>query len=173
MNPANPNPTDTRSFNPWPYGIATFLVVFFLLVVGFGIFAVRQRVDLVRADYYEEELRFTRQYDRLSRTKPLKAQIAVAHNPETHEIVLQLPPEHAAGAVTGSIDLYRPSDARLDRRLALSTSATGRQVLDAKSLQEGLWRLQLSWESGGREYFHSTTVIIPPGPRSGTALTHP
>lgn len=173
MHPENSNPPTARAFNPWPYGIAAFLIVFVILVVGFGIFAVRQRVDLVRSDYYEEELRFTRQYDRLSRTKPLKAQIAIAHNPEAHEIIIQLPPEHATGVVKGSIELYRPSDARLDRKLTLATSANGRQVLDAKSLQEGLWRLQLSWESGGREYFHSSTVVIPPGPRSGTALNHP
>jgi nitrogen fixation protein FixH len=159
-------------FNPWPYGITAFLVLFFGCVVSFGIFAVRQRVDLVRVDYYEEELRYGKQYDRLSRTKSLEHSLSVAHLPEAHQIAVQLPPEHAVNGAKGTIQFYRPSDARLDREMPLATTASGMQLLDASTLQAGLWRVRVTWQSGGHEYFHASNVVIPASGATGTkALT--
>ncbi len=159
-------------FNPWPYGITAFLVLFFGCVVSFGIFAVRQRVDLVRVDYYEEELRYGKQYDRLSRTKALEHPMSVAHLAQAHQIALQLPPEHASNGAKGTIQFYRPSDARLDREVPLATTASGMQLLDASTLQAGLWRIRVSWQSGGNEYFHASKVVIPASDTTGAkALT--
>lgn len=148
-------------FNPWPYGITAFLVLFFGCVVSFGIFAVRQQVDLVRVDYYEEELRYGKQYDRLSRTKALEHPMSVAHLPQAHQIAVQLPAEHALAGAQGTIQLYRPSDARLDREIPLAAAASGMQLLDASTLQAGLWRVRVTWQSGGKEYFHASKVVIP------------
>ena len=148
-------------FNPWPYGITAFLVLFFGCVVSFGIFAVRQQVDLVRVDYYEEELRYGKQYDRLSRTKALEHPMSVAHLPQAHQIAVQLPAEHASAGAQGTIQLYRPSDARLDREIPLAAAASGMQLLDASTLQAGLWRVRVTWQSGGKEYFHASKVVIP------------
>jgi nitrogen fixation protein FixH len=168
MNTSNAPLDPKPAFNPWPYGVAGFLVVFFSCVVSFGVFAVRQRVDLVRTDYYEEELRYGKQYDRLSRTKALEHGLAVSLSSETHQISVQLPPEHATPGVKGTIQLYRPSDSRLDREIALATSASGKQVLDSTALQEGLWRIRVTWQSGGQEYFHAAKVVIP-SPVNGSA----
>lgn len=155
--PATPKP----AFNPWPYGIGAFLACFFLCVVSAGIFASRQRIDLVRADYYEEELRFQKQIDRVNRTQPLKREINVQVLKASRQISLELPAEFTDRETTGTIQFYRPSDARLDRQLSLAMDGNGRQAFDASTMQPGLWRLRVTWKTSGSEYFHDSSVVIP------------
>ncbi len=157
-----PDPTQRPAFNPWPYGVTAFLCVFFGCVVCFGVYAVRQRVDLVRPDYYEEDLRYGKQYDRLRRTLDVSRDVAVRHTPTTQEISLTLPVAHARDGSQGSIQLYRPSDARLDQEIPLAVNTAGRQLVDASKLKPGLWKVRVTWKTGGAEYFHGTTLVIPP-----------
>ena len=44
-------------FNPWPVTIIVFFSVAICAAVGFVIFCTRQKVDLVAADYYDQEVR--------------------------------------------------------------------------------------------------------------------
>jgi len=170
MNSPSPDPTHRPAFNPWPYGVTAFLCVFFGLVVSFGVFAVRQRVDLVRTDYYEEDLRYGKQYDRLRRTHNLSPEVAVRHTPANQEISLTLPIAHAREGTQGSIQLYRPSDARLDQEIPLAINTEGRQSVDASRLKPGLWKVRVTWKTGGAEYFHATTLVIPPHVATSTVV---
>lgn len=157
----NPAPTPKPAFNPWPYGIGGFLLCFLLCVISVAILASRQRTDLVRADYYEEELRFQKQIDRVNRTRPIKSEISVRVIKASRKIALELPAEFTDHDTTGTIQFYRPSDARLDRQVPLAVDGNGRQSLDATELQPGLWRLRVSWKTGGSEYFHDSSLVIP------------
>jgi nitrogen fixation protein FixH len=153
----HPNPQPRR--NPWPIVITAYFAVFISFLVGFIIFATRQHVDLVRSDYYEEELRFQQQLDRVKRTQ-LSGQSAAIQYDSRHEcITLDLP--GAGGPANGSIHLYRPSDAKLDRDLPLSVDAQGRQSLDARALQTGLWRVRVQWTRQGQEYYSDQAIVIP------------
>ena len=51
----NPNSPSQTNWNPWPWAIIGFFVVFVSCVFSFVIFATHQPMDLVRQDYYEEE----------------------------------------------------------------------------------------------------------------------
>ena len=53
MNPSHPK----KSLNPWPYAVIGFFVVFISLIVIFIVFSLGQEIQLVRPDYYEEEIR--------------------------------------------------------------------------------------------------------------------
>ena len=58
------------SRNPWPIAITGFFVIAILFIVTFIAFAMRQREDLVSADYYEREVRFQGQLDSMNRSQP-------------------------------------------------------------------------------------------------------
>lgn len=156
-----PIPNPRPGFNPWPYGIAGFLVLFFSCVVAAGFFASRQRIDLVRSDYYEEELRFQKQLDRVKRTQGLPRELSIQLAAASRTIALGLPAEHASQSPSGTVQLYRPSDARMDRQFPLTVDAAGHQSVDAASLEPGLWKLRVTWQAGGTEYFHDTSIVIP------------
>ena len=147
--------------NLWPLAITAFFIVAFTCLVGLIVFATRQRVDLVRADYYEEEIRFQQQLDRVKRTQRLNQPAAVAYNSAQHCITISLAPS-LLGPVAGQIHLYRPSDARLDQELPLVLGADGTQRVDASKLRGGLWKVRVQWAVAGQEYYLDQPVVIRP-----------
>jgi nitrogen fixation protein FixH len=122
--------------------------------------ACSQKVELVSQNYYEQELQFQGQLDRLNRTRQLAVPARISYDPVHKLIAISLPPEQQARKVTGHINLYRPSAAGQDRQLTLQTDEQGVQTLDATQLEVGLWKLRLSWQVDGREYFHEQQLVI-------------
>jgi nitrogen fixation protein FixH len=152
--------TPPRSF--WPIGIAAFFVAAVTFLGIFITWSTRQREDLVADNYYENEVRYQEQLDRLNRTQTLATQIAVNYDAARRSIVIALPVAHAHG-VSGSIHLYRPSDARLDRDVPLAIDAEGLQRLDARRLLVGLWKVRVKWNVGGEEFFFDQPVVVTSG----------
>src|SRR5262245_24832520 len=85
----------TFSSNPWPISIIAFFALFIMFIVAFIVFAMRQEVDLVRHDYYDQEVRFQQQLDRLTRSRFLSAEVAISYDAGHQQITLKLPAEHA------------------------------------------------------------------------------
>src|SRR6476659_5934638 len=115
--------------NPWPIAITGFFIVFFSGLVSFIVFASTQHVDLVRADYYEQEIRYQQQFERLNRTAQMGDDVPVTYDPVRQQISVQLPPTHSHPS-TGQVHLYRPSDARLDQAWPLVLDPEGRERFD-------------------------------------------
>jgi hypothetical protein len=153
-----PAPSSPKSL--WPYAIIGWFVLAIIATVIWVSFALRQRTDLVRADYYEHEIRHQEQIEREVRTKSVRGQLRAAYDLEQNAIVLSLPAEHVRQPITGSIQLYRPSDARLDRQIDLSVDASGVQKLDARALRAGLWKIKVKWSVGGQDFFFDQPVVV-------------
>ena len=148
--------------NLWPASIVGFFVLAIIFLATFVVWAIRQREDLVSADYYEREVRYQQQLDSMNRSQSLAAQVVITFDPAQQVIVITLPGDKLQGA-TGRVHLYRPSDARLDRELPLALNAAGVQRLDAKDLDNGLWKVRLKWNANGQEYFLDQPVIVTSG----------
>lgn len=140
--------------------IIIYFAFFITGLVSFGIWAVRQNVELVRPDYYAEEILFQNQLDSIGRTRPFLGQLAVDYRAAQQTIQIQLPPAHARQTLTGRVKFYRPSDAHLDRELPLQPDGRGAQQFDARPLQPGLWKVRLLWNSGGENFYFDQSVII-------------
>ncbi len=151
--------TTTNRRNLWPTAIIGFFVVAIIFLGSFIAWAMRQREDLVSADYYDREVLYQRQLDSMNRSQLLAAQAVVTFEPARQVIVITLPAEQTRGA-TGHIQLYRPSDARLDREVPLALTAEGIQRLDTRELREGLWKVRVKWKVGGEEFFLDQPVIV-------------
>src|SRR5436190_23523824 len=104
----------------WPYAIAAY---FALAITGIAIFitwAVNQNMDLVGSDYYEQEILFQQHLDAVGRTRALGASAALQFDGTVCALRIQVPSGHLATSFAGTVHLYRPSDARLDRRSDLT-----------------------------------------------------
>lgn len=145
--------------NLWPTAITGFFIIAITFIVTFITWAVRQREDLVSPDYYEREVRYQTQLDSMNRSQGLAAKTVVTFEPKQQEIIITLPEAQKSGT-TGSIHLYRPSDARLDRELPLALTADGTQRLDAKPLRDGLWKVRVKWSANGQDYFLDRPVVV-------------
>ena len=149
------------SRNPWPTAIILFFIGFFLFTAGLVVFASRQKMDLVRGDYYDEEIRYQEQLNRMNLTLPIADQVAIRYEATRQSIHIALPLDHGKKA-TGRIRLYRPSDESLDREIPLALDADGAQQVDASKLPSGLWKVRLYWTVEGKDYYFSDTVIVAP-----------
>jgi len=151
-----------KSFNPWPVSIIGFFVLAITFIVSFIVWAVQQREDLVSNDYYEREVRYQSHLDSLNRSTDLATQVIVTFDPLAQSIVITLPADKAIAA-RGNIHLYRPSDARLDRELPLALNSQGIQRLDSRSLAGGLWKVRVTWNAAGQDYYVDQPVIVTSG----------
>jgi len=142
-------------------GIAAFLFVFVSCIAAFITFAVRQQMDLVRPDYYEEEIRYQVQFDRLERTRSLGAGARITADAMRGTLEVGIPAAHASALTAGTIQFYRPSDAGQDRVIPLKPSSEGVQKAAISDLGAGLWRVRVRWTTGGKEYAMDETFVRP------------
>ena len=154
-------PSKRRSL--WPAGIIAAFVVFIAGTAGLVVLSVRNHVELVSPDYYEQELRYQEQINRRERAQALPGQARVSYDAAQGHIVITLPAAQARVA-QGRIQLYRPSEARLDRDLPLTLDGNGIQRLDAKQLRRGLWNIRVHWNVDGEEYSLNRAIVVSPGP---------
>jgi hypothetical protein len=141
--------------NLWPFGIILTFVVFISGTVGLVIMACRQNTELVNANYYDQEIKYQVRID--SEARAQQAGANVSYDGAARHIVISVP---AAQDVTGQIQLYRPSAAGLDKEYKLAPAANGIQTLDASGLKPGLWKIRVSWNSEGRDYFVDQKIVI-------------
>ncbi len=146
--------------NPWPYAIIGWFLLFGSAMAAWVVVAVRNDPDLVRADYYEREIAYQDQIDRLNRTAAFRSEVSVSYELGQQQVALRLPAAHLTGSITGTIHFYRPSNARLDFDLPLALDATGAQSVPTAKLQGGLWKVRVQWTSGGQEYFHNQSLVL-------------
>jgi hypothetical protein len=148
-------------WNPWPVSIIAFFTLAILGCGTFVAFCSRHPADLITPNYYEDEVRYQGQLDRLQHTQEQAPLACARYEPATKQITISLPPEHSQAKPAGQIHLYRPSSAALDRQIRLELNSDGTQNLDAASLRPGLWKVRVSWTKEGREYLIDQRVVIP------------
>jgi hypothetical protein len=146
--------------NYWPLGITLTLLLFFLGTIGLVVLASAQRVDLVTPNYYEDEIRFQKQIERVEHASHLESAATADYDPVAEHITISLPLHSTPGQVQGQIQLYRPSDAELDQNYNLSLNTNGLQVIDASRLREGQWLVKVAWSVGGEDYYFDQKIIV-------------
>lgn len=151
---------ETKSRNLWPVGVIGFFIVFIAATVGLIAMAVSHKEELVNRNYYEQEIRFQSQIERLARTRQLGTQAAVTYDVAASRISVLLPADHVRRAAIGRIELYRASSAALDRQLKLAPDANGLQVLDATKLSPGPWKVRVSWTVANEDYLIDQKVVV-------------
>jgi|ERR1041385_3740200 hypothetical protein len=146
--------------NPWPYAILAWFVIFTSAMAAWVTVAVRQKMDLVRSDYYEEEVHFQSQLDRLNRTAAIRGTVAIRYDATRSGVTIDLPGAHLEPRPTGRIQFYRPSDASLDVEVPLALEVTGEQHIDVGMLRGGQWKIRVQWNVAAQEYFFEQTMVF-------------
>lgn len=144
----------------WPAAIVAFFAVAIVGCVSFVVFCNLHPADLVSANYYEQEMRFQSQLDRMQRGLDMGPLASISYESGRRLLVISLPPDHAASQLAGSVQLYRPSSSKLDRNFPLLVSSAGTQEIDAAELAPGLWKVKVTWSADGREFFITRQIHI-------------
>ena len=139
--------------NPWPYAIVIYFALFITAMATWICFAVRNDHELVRKDYYEQELQFQSELDRTQRARTVE--VHVSYDASKSAIIVQLP----LNTASGSIYFYRPAQATLDKQIPLVLEH-GIQTIDVRNFAAGLWKVRLSWNTDGNNFQHDATVVL-------------
>ncbi len=148
--------------NFWPLGIFLAIVAFIGGNVAFVMIACSSKTELVSKDYYDREIKYQSRIDSETRTAQLATRATVGYDEAAKAVVISLPTEHAGKAESGEIGLYCPSAAGEDRSFKLAPDARGAQTLDVSAMAEGLYRIHLTWNVAGEEYFFDQKLVIGP-----------
>jgi len=161
--PAHPlpaTPSASTRWNPWPVCIITFFTFAIIGCVSFVAFCTLHPSELVAEDYYEQEIRYQSQMDRVEMVRATGSLASIRYNADHKQITISIPGSDDSPQPTGKVDLYRPSAANLDQSIKLEIDAQGKQQIDATKLQPGLWKVKVTWSAGGKDYFLDQKVRI-------------
>ena len=143
----------------WGLRITLLYLGFVALILTLVGLTMRQKVDLVSKDYYQQELQYQQRIDRTANTSTLSAPPSCTI--QGSNIVLTFPGELRGKEITGTILFFRPSDASKDRTVAISVDAAGTQAVPMAALSSGMYKMQLEWKAGTLEFYHESILRIP------------
>ncbi len=140
----------------WGTRIAILYLSFVALIIGLAFVCFGEKVELESPDYYAKELAFQGQLDATNNANAMPVEIAHVVKDKSVEVIF--PKELIAADFKGSAKFFRPSDSSLDRIIILKPSADGMQLLSAEGLVKGVYKLQLSFSSNGKNYYKEDVI---------------
>lgn len=141
----------------WGKGILAVCIIF---VIGVGVMvyiSVNKNIDLVTKNYYEEEIKYQQQIDKINNSNNLKKQLIMQQNDGSLVIIF---PDDEYRDIKGEISFYRPSDAKKDFKIPITLSGRNQQVIATSTLQKGLWKVQVNWNKSGVDYYNEERLMV-------------
>ena len=139
----------------WGHGITIFFIGFVLFMVSLVVICMRQdNIHLVTENYYEEEINYQQQIEKITNAEELGYQV-FSYRADEMTVDLNLP----VGAV-GTLHLFRPSDARMDQKFAVEMESGNPIAVKLGHLQPGYWKMMLTWKEGNKEFYLEKKITI-------------
>ena len=139
----------------WGHGIAIFFTCFVAFMIFMVVKSFQQNIDLVTENYYEQELKFQQQIDKIHNTKKLDEQVTVRL--EDEGLLITFPDLES---IKGHIQVFRPSDAQFDLERTIDLDGHNRQSISTASLPAGFYRIKIDWNAEGKEFYTEETINL-------------
>lgn len=140
--------------------IGHWIVLSFVLFASFiGVLVgvcMKEDISLVSDNYYQEELAYQQQIDRIQNTAELKAKPSI----KIVENHLELRFEELSAVERGELKLFCPSNSKMDRKFRLSPSPEHILVFDLGTVQHGIYKAKMSWSMDGKDYYQEETLYL-------------
>jgi len=111
--------------------------------------------DLVVEDYYQQELKYQDDIDKVENAKKLNGDVSWTKTDKG--ILLTFPKDLNTVDVTGKVFLYRPSDKQLDFEIPISLSNHNLLIPDNRLLG-GRWNIIIDWNYRGEDFMYKTKL---------------
>ncbi|WP_143960793.1 FixH family protein [Litoribacter populi] len=137
----------------WGHGIAIFFTCFVAFMIFMVVKSFQQNIDLVTDNYYEQELKFQQQIDKINNDKGLETPVAVKFKSNTVNITFPALP-----GIEGNIHIFRPSDSMFDLEKTIELDENFHQSIPVDNLPAGFYRVKINWQAQGMEYYTEETL---------------
>jgi hypothetical protein len=142
----------------WGIKITVLYLGFVALILTLVSMAMRQNVDLVSKDYYEQELKFQDKINKTNRSQALREPLT--WEVKQGSLLLKFPEQFKGQKISGSIYFFRPSDASMDKTIPLSTDTALSVNISIDKLNRGLYKMQVNWEVNKEEYYNEGIIKV-------------
>jgi len=139
----------------WGNSIVLVFIAFAAIIISMVTICMKQDdLHLVTQNYYEEEIKYQQHIDKVSNSHALDHKV-LAFDVYSYSLNVNLPQ-----GTKGTLHLFRPSDARLDQKIAVASEINSEKTLDLSSLKPGYWRVKVEWADEEKSYFQELKIYI-------------
>ena len=150
----------------WGTGIAATYIIFALAMVGLVIKSTQHDVNLVKKEYYDDDINYQSHFNKLQNEKNLSTDLKIdlitkVSNPENSarvDLSLKFPAE--TPQPTGKITFFRPSKTGIDKTLDIQVNEKNEMIIPTSILKDGLWKVQVDWEANGKTFYKEQNILI-------------
>ncbi|MCU0429409.1 MAG: FixH family protein [Cytophagaceae bacterium] len=136
-----------------------YIILSFVFFAAFILYLVyrssQYTVDLVSEDYYQRELDFQQQLDKMNNAASHKVQLHWSDS----TLILEFP--DTTDFDGAHLRFMRPSDSRLDRKWMVADLQHARKIVPLSSLKTGLYTLSIEWSDTRKAYYQEEQIMIP------------
>lgn len=118
----------------------------------------QEDVDLVNTDYYERELKFQDQINRMSNKESKGYHLQISYQKDNDAVEINYPSGQTS-SMKGEIVFFRPDNSKLDFKVPVQPF-NGKQVISTSKLEKGYWRIQTTWELGTTPLYQEEKIYI-------------
>ena len=144
----------------WGTKIVIAYICFGIIIFSMVFISMKQDVSLVAKDYYKQEIAYGDQMNRISNFNSLDEPPSINFDRTSSRLTLEFPLALTVKINKGTIHLFRPSSADLDKKYNIKLNEKGDQTINLANLSNGLWKVKLNWTMDGDEYYHERTIVI-------------
>ena len=140
----------------WGNGIFIFYVLFVGALVFQLVKSFQYDHSLVVDNYYEKDIQYQEQFDKLKNTKELSESLRIKYHKEENQVRIAFPKDIATAE--GEILFYRADDKSKDFKLPIKDS--GDIVVPTSFLVRGEWTVSVDWTTDDKSYFEEKNIQI-------------
>ncbi len=139
----------------WGNKIVVAFILFVVFILYMVVQAFQQNTDLVADDYYAQEINYQQRLEQKANLKKLGDKVSIQLVGKS--IALQFPKGQNP---KGEIHFYHPSRELFDQKITIDTDAENKQLVAREKLIAGNYRINITWQSDGTEYFQQEKLFI-------------
>ena len=144
----------------WGTGITIVIISFLVITIGQVVFIHKTiDYDLVEEEYYEAEIQFQTQIEKVKRTNALPEKLNVKLIDDFVEF--NFPTMFESNSVGGIINFYKPSDDLLDKAEDIKLDSDNKMFFGYDQLSPGLWKIKINWSVNDLQYYNEKIVMLP------------
>lgn len=141
----------------WGVGIAFLYIGFVVLIIFLVTGSMRQDIDLVADDYYEQELKYQQVLDAAKNQSALKKPVQIYA--DEANVIVSFPEEFSNKTIQGHIHFYSPQQSAWDKKVALN-NVRGAVLIPRTELQKAGYKIKLSWAVDGKNYYQESNISL-------------
>ena len=142
----------------WGNRILLLYLAFVALIITLVVISISQKVDLVAPDYYAKELKVE------SEIVKMKNEAALVEKPKVSlsndQLLISFPAAFNDKKITGSVLVYKPSDANADYTQAID-AIKGEVNIATQNFSAGMRKVKIDWKVDSLYYLTESVVVIP------------